>query len=183
MKIELKPTKNQQIVLNKYINACIFTYNKGVELFNYERISNFQQLRNEIVTKTNNKDDLIIPKWLFNQIPENIYETPKSMRAGELRVLASNIKSCFSNLKNQNITHFKMMFKSKKKMLNFIINEEFRNAKLNKIHNDYFLSITQINNIKIKDTNIINKFNLTLSKDFKIQKTRLNKWYLILPVN
>ncbi len=181
MKIQLKPTKKQQIILNKYINDCIYTYNKGVELINYEKYYNYFDLVNELVTKTN-KEDKIIPKWLFNTIPKSIYETPKSIRSQELKVLATNLKSALTNLKNKNIQHFKMSFKSKKKINTFIINEEHKSSKITQTNNNYFLSISKLKNIKIKNTKLINKFKLTLSKDFKIQKTRLNQWYIILSV-
>lgn len=181
MKIQLKPTKKQQIILNKYINDCIYTYNKGVELINYEKYYSYYDLRDELVTKTN-REDYLIPKWLFNTIPESIYETPKTIRGQELKVLASNLKSALTNLKNKNIKYFKMGFKSKKKMNTFIINEEHHVSKITQTNNKYFLSISKLKNIKIKNTKITNKLNLILSKDFKIQKTRLNQWYLILPI-
>lgn len=178
-KVEIKPNKFQQIKLNKYINDTIYTYNKGVELINNEKYYNFQDLRNEIVTKTN-KEDYLIPKWLYNTIPESIYDTPKSIRAQELKVLSVNLKSAISNLKNKNIKYFKMSFKSKRKINSFIINEEKQYADIKRINNNYYLSISKLKNIKIKNTKNINKYKLEIIKDFKIQKTRLNKWYLIL---
>lgn len=154
-------------------------YNKGIELINNEKYYNHFDLVNEIVTKTN-REDYLIPKWLFNTIPESIYETPKTIRSLELKVLAGNVKSALSNLRNKNIKYFKMKFKSKKRINTFIINEEKAVSKINKINNNYYLSISKLKNIKIKNTKDNIKSKLKITKDFKIQKTRLNQWYLIL---
>jgi putative transposase len=57
--------------------------------------------------------DLIVPKEVNQHIPW-VLDTPKETRASAVFDAVSNIKSCFSNLKNKNINHFTMPFKSKR---------------------------------------------------------------------
>lgn len=186
LKIQLKPNKNQIKKLNKFINDSRFIYNQGINLFNNYNISNFQQLRNILVTKERKcNDNLLIPDWLFSNIPyinipDVIYDTPKSIRAQELKVLSENIKSAFSNLKNKNINHFKMNFKSKKRLNTFILNEEKTTSSIININNKKYLNISKLKNILIK-INKKDKIKYEITTDIKIQKNKLNKWYLILP--
>jgi putative transposase len=178
-KIQLKPNKKQQKVLNKYINDSRFIYNEGVNLFNTYGISNHFELVNKIVTKTANYDT-IIPNWFYSSIPISIYETPKTIRSQELKVLSTNIKSAFSNLKNKNIKYFKMRFKSKKRLFNEIINEESRTSSITKKNKKEFLNISKLKNIRIK-RNKKDKIEYNITSDIKLQKTKLNKYYLLLP--
>ena len=178
-KIQLKPTKKQRKTLTKYINDSRFTYNEGVNLFNTYGISNHFELVNKIVTKTA-KYDTIIPNWFYSSIPISIYETPKTIRSQELKVLSTNIKSAFSNLKNKNIKYFKMNFKSKKRLFNEIINEESRTSSITKKDNKEYLNISKLKNIRIK-RNKKDKIEYNITSDIKLQKTKLNKYYLLLP--
>lgn len=176
IKYEIKPNKKQKLILEKFINDCRFTYNKGVECFNNCNISSFYDLRDEVVTN-NYKKDLIIPNWLFTNvyIPDSIFETPKSIRSEEIKVLSTNIKSAFSNLKNKNIKKFKIGFKSKKKIRNPILNCEYSTSKIVRINNKQYLQLTKDLKILINTNKVLN-----LENDFKIQKTLNNKWFLIL---
>jgi putative transposase len=57
--------------------------------------------------------NLIVPKEVNSEISW-ILETPKDVRASAVFDAVANLKSCFSNLKNKNITHFTMPYKSKR---------------------------------------------------------------------
>ncbi len=170
-KILIKPNKLQIQQLKKFINDCRFTYNKAVELFNKDSTLNTMfKLKPYIVSKNTKK------KLNYSiDIPNEIYKTPSSVRSQELKVFETNLKSAFSNLKNKNITHFKMRFK-KKKYSPKILNCEHHASSIIKIDNKLYLKITNIKEpILIKSNN-----EIFLENDFKIQCTKNNKWYLLI---
>ena len=182
-KYKLEPTKSQKIILNKAFNDCRYTYNRGVEMFNNDGISNFMTLRDYLVTKKETESrDHIIPYWFYSKdrgIPESVYETAKSLRANTLKRLSINIKSAFSNLKNKNIKYFKIRYKSKKKLDFNLISDDSTNCKINKEYNKYTLSISKLKNIKIK-VNKNEKLSLNVDSEISILKTNIG-YYLILP--
>ena len=104
-RVKLNPTPNQKALLTKFANGARFTYNAAVEKVNGGAKVNKMSLRNEVVTKKDNAffDD---KAWLL--------ETPKAIRQQAVFEACKNFKSCFSNLKAKNITHFKMQFKSRR---------------------------------------------------------------------
>ena len=136
---------------------------------------------NDYINDYNNS--LLIPDWLYKDknelknifIPESIYNTPKSIRASELKVLSTNIKSAFSNLKNKNIKYFKMKYRSKKSYKSQILNEESRCSSIYEKNEIKYLDISKLKGIKIKS-----KKNIKINHDIKIEKTKENKWFLIL---
>ncbi len=89
-------------MLTKWSNDYRYTYNKSVWVAKETEEYNSYTLRN-----------IIVPKEVNCRIPW-ILETPKEIRASAVFDAVSNIKSCFSNLKNKNINHFTMPFKSKR---------------------------------------------------------------------
>lgn len=170
-KILIKPSKSQIKQLNKFINDCRFTYNKALEIFhNDNSLNTMIKLKPYVVSQKTKKE------LKFNvEIPNEIYETPSSMRSQELKVLETNIKSAFSNLKNKNITHFKIRFKSKKKSPR-ILNCEHHASSIKILNNKQYLKLTNIKNpILIETKELIN-----LENDFKIQCSKNNKWYLLV---
>jgi len=170
-KILIKPSKSQIKLLNKFINDCRFTYNKALEIFNKDNSFNTMiKLKPYVVSKKTKKE------LKYNiEIPNEIYETPSSMRSQELKVLETNIKSAFSNLKNKNITHFKMCFKSKKTSPK-ILNCEHHASSIQILNNKSYLKLTNIKKpILIETKELIN-----LDNDFKIQCSKNNKWYLLI---
>ena len=174
-KFKLEPNKRQKKILNKAFNDCRYTYNRGVEMFNEHSISDFQTLRNYLVTKkiTDNRDHYI-PYFLYSKlgyIPDHIYDTAKSLRANTLKTLASNIKSAFSNLKNKNIKYFKFNYKSKNKLDFNVISDDKTNCNLSKIDNKYYVSISKLKNIKIK-VDLNEKIPLEITSEIKIEKTK-----------
>lgn len=170
-KILIKPSKTQVKQLNKFINDCRFTYNKALEIFNKDNSFNTMiKLKPYVVSKKTKKE------LKFDvEIPDEIYETPSSMRSQELKVLETNIKSAFSNLKNKNIKHFKMRFKSKKKSSK-ILNCEHHASSIVILNNKQYLKLTNIKNPILIDT----KDKINLQNDFKIQCSKNNKWYLLI---
>jgi transposase len=104
-KVKLNPTTVQKRLLNKFADAARFTYNATVEKVNSGSKANKMSLRNDLVTEKDN-DYFTDKPWLL--------ETPKAIRQQAVFEACKNFKSCFSNLKNKNIKHFKVNFKSKR---------------------------------------------------------------------
>lgn len=113
LKLRLKPTAAQKQQLKQWAGASRFTYNKIINTFNNPKETarvNAFKLRNRFVTSetrhgtTNNFfDDKL---WLL--------DCPKAIRKGAVDDAVTARKAALSNLKNGNITHFKMRYRSKK---------------------------------------------------------------------
>ncbi len=101
-KIKLKLTSIQKTTLKTWNCHSRYTYNKTVDIINEEHYSDFD-LRN-----------IIVPEVCNSRIPW-ILETPKSVRENAVFEANKNKKSAITNLKNGNITRFKLRFLSKKK--------------------------------------------------------------------
>jgi putative transposase len=101
-KIKLELTSQQKKIFHKWNDHARYSYNKTVWLMNEVREYDKLYLRNLVVPKEVNADK----EWLL--------ETPKDVRAGSVFEAAKNIKACFTNLKRDNISKFKMNFRSRK---------------------------------------------------------------------
>lgn len=170
-KLLIKPSKLQIKQLNNFINDCRFTYNKALETFNADNsLNSMIKLKPYVVSKKTKKE----LKFSVN-IHDDIHKTPSSMRTQELKVFETNLKSAFKNLKNKNITHFKMRFKSKKTSPK-ILNCEHHASSIKILNNRQYLKLTNIEHpILIETKKLIN-----LENDFKIQCSKNNKWYLLV---
>ena len=103
-KVKIYPTRTQMKKLKQWFGVSRLVYNRALNDIkeNKEEI-NFFKLRNKHVTKKN------------NPIPNEFeFEVPKDVRAECVRDLVKNFNTAFSNLKKNNITKFKMGYKSKK---------------------------------------------------------------------
>ncbi len=220
-------TKDQNIILDKYLDDCRFTYNKGVEFYKQFSISNAGLIRDFIVTKTTKKDlkqelykhvikyvgyilekdsklknkqktknlikesnyELQVQEMIDDidltvyDIPESIYNTPKSLRYNTIRTLETNIKSANSNLKNNNIKYYDIKFKSKKNIGFSTIEEDKCLVKLRNRNNNLFIDITGLKNLKIK----LNKKDKAYFKNkqvvdcaVKLKKTNIG-WFIYIP--
>jgi putative transposase len=101
-KVRLKLTSPQEKMLTTWSHHYRYTYNKAMNLAEETKKYNKHTLRN-----------LTVPKKVNKHIPW-ILETPKDVRASAVFDAVANLKSCFSNLKNKNITHFTIPYKSKR---------------------------------------------------------------------
>lgn len=69
---------------------------------------NFYGMRNKFVIYNNGENEFFNGKeWMT--------ETPKDIRADAIKSCISAHKSAFTNLRNKNIAHFQVNYKSKKK--------------------------------------------------------------------
>ena len=104
LKIKLYPTTIQRKIKNEIFNTTRYVYNKTVECIKNGHEISFQSLRNKLVTVKNNP--------LINDWETDIH---KDIRAGAVNDVVKAYKTCFQNLKRNNISNFKIGFKSRKK--------------------------------------------------------------------
>jgi putative transposase len=102
-KVRLLPKKYQKRILNDWRHAARYSYNKAVFLMNETASYNKMYLC-----------DLITPVEV-NAHASFLLKTPKDIRAAVVFEAIKNAKACFTNLRQGNITHFRMGFKARKK--------------------------------------------------------------------
>lgn len=86
------------------MGTCRYVYNRALSgVKNKTDDLNFQSLRNKYVTRKNNN---ICNDWEYN--------TPKDVRAGEMKSLESSYKTCFKLFRSGKIKSFSLAFKSKR---------------------------------------------------------------------
>lgn len=101
-KYSCKPNKKQKDILFKWFNECDKVYNFCVNYYN----KCIKEGQKEIFLLNNYMKMKII---IFNELyGNNKKEAPYDVLTDEVRAFCSNLKSCFSNLKNGNIKHFEM---------------------------------------------------------------------------
>ena len=146
------------------MNTRRYVYNKSLEkIKKNESKLNFYQLRNELVTAKNNDS---IQEWEL--------ETPKDIRAGAIRDMIKNHKTAFSNLRNRNITGFKIGFSTKRETPSIEIPKTAIT-----LDNGIFIYKKYIpEKIKIAKGE---KINFTIDCDCRLQ-VKNNKWYLVVPI-
>jgi len=110
-KIKLNPTKEQKLKLNAYADGARYTYNTVINAINSgEYTANKIELQNAFVSlkRRDGTYNSFFDKrrWLLR--------TPKVIRQQATFEATKNFKAAFTNLRNKNIDHFKMTFKTKK---------------------------------------------------------------------
>ena len=155
-KISFEITEKNKNIILKWMEECNKLYNHCVYLFN----------SNDKISTDYTKLKLIAFKNLYNNEKKPV---PYDILTDVVKVFCSNVKSCFTNLANKNIKHFKM---NKRKYCNCIcIPKKNINSK------GFFTTILdKINNFnkKIKIENIKSDTKLVYDKDDK-------KFYLFIP--
>jgi len=106
-RIQFFPTKEQEVVLDKWIDACRYTYNECVGLLNKvgsipTKKGWFQWLRDRLVT---NKNIEGTRRWLL--------ETPKHIREGAVKDFIGAYEAALTNRRNGNIQKFRMGIRKK----------------------------------------------------------------------
>jgi putative transposase len=118
--------------------------------------------------------NLVVPSEVNQHIPW-ILETPKAVRESGCFDSLSNLKSCFTNLKNQNISHFTVPYKRKKSLTwSFTVPK----AAIHRV-NDRTLSIyPDMTSSYFRTTESISEIN----HDCKIHYNGLH-YYILIPVD
>ncbi|ABT15101.1 transposase [Paramecium bursaria Chlorella virus NY2A] len=111
-KVKLNPTKQQKLMLMKYANAARYSYNIAIAAVNDKtHKANKIELQNAFLSLKRRDDGS------YNQFFQKrrwLLATPQPIRQQAIFEAAKNFKAAFTNLKNKNIDHFKMKFKTKK---------------------------------------------------------------------
>jgi putative transposase len=164
-KVRLKLTSLQKKLLHKWSDHYRYTYNKTMWLATETREYNKLYLRN-----------LVVPSEVNQHIPW-ILETPKGVRESGCFDALSNLKACFTNLANKNITHFTVPYKKKR---NASLSWSFGIPKTAiRIVNDRTLSIyPDMTSSYFRTTESVKE----VSHDCKIHYDGLH-YYILIPVD
>ncbi len=112
---QIYPTEEQKIVIFNWMNECVKVYNKSIDMYNNNELN-----LNYMVSK------LVVFNKLYNNVDKN---APYDMLTNEVQVCCSNIKSCLSNLNNNNIKFFNMKHKNTSRGQSVLIPKKAVNSK------------------------------------------------------
>lgn len=205
--VEIRLTKTQKTTLDEFMDTYRYIYNQGTTIFNWTGCYKKEPLISHLVVqkvtgspkeqkipswlfRSQSKietNDYIIPWWFYNtgipmgQSPDWTNNTPSTIRKKALAELESNVKSCFTNLKNGNIDHFKLRYKSKK-ALRDVIEEEFATSRIRKSNRSYFLDISKLKGLRLNPKTKKERWACeNMKMDIKIMRSKLNRYYVIIP--
>lgn len=192
-KIRIYPNDIQTKVFNKCIGAARYFYNKSVAYLNKHGLKGNMSraaLRPQIMKSdeevTQNKND---PEYWQVDVP---YDT----RQEAINDAISAFKACCSNLRNGNINHFSVGYKSKKRRCreSFRVNKKALNIiKRTIMPQAMKREFEKHKNCKNRKKKFNNKLRIrkrdiekyeqdgTLSGNFMIVKEKPGKWYICLP--
>jgi len=181
-KIRIYPNGKQVELFLKCFKAHRYIYNKGVEHFNRTNITNKNILQRAVVINDpllSNKE-----KWLA--------DVPKDTRVQAVRLLSKNIKTAFSNLRNGNISRFRINYLSKKRNNDiFSVNnlavsytEKQHKKKLrvfyHRLKKDSVLKISKKSRRWLENTEGIFNSKFNLNHFASITKHKDGSWYFII---
>ena len=172
-KIRFYPNKTQQSIFKSWIGTTRYVYNQCLAAILSGEKANWKKLRNRFVTQKNNPH---LKEWEFN--------TPKDVRVGAIQDLCIASKSAFTNLRNGNISQFKLGFRSKRKESSILIpssamklikdnTKTKRNLKL-KMYSTYISSL-----IKLSNDPCLNGLT-EIKHDCRLSNEN-GKWFLCIP--
>ncbi len=169
-KIKIYPSRRQKKLFAKYFGITRYIYNKCVN-YNEKKIGRISRipLRNNIMGKDSDIDDAL--KWQT--------ELPFDSRQFVIDNFISNYKSAKTNLKNGNITKFKLSYLTRKQRIQrFYINKNAININLAlfKRKNCGNLKITKRNKKKLRKLIKNINHNCTIIKD-------KDSYYICVPMD
>ena len=110
-RIELYLTSTQKEIMNKWLNACIIMYNETIKYFrtcrfkNKKIMMNIGKLKKLLNTK---KTDIV--KWSTIKINNKNVHINKHILDYAINDALMRYKSCLTNIKNNNIKHFRLRY-------------------------------------------------------------------------
>lgn len=177
-KIKFFPTTRQKNILLKWMDSYIDMYNATIRLFKEKRFNRqtislqWQRVRTDYLKniKQNIINDSQLPCYNTNtKVNSHVLD-------GAIKEVCKNYKSCLTNLKNGNITHFRLRYIKYTKPTKIIqIEKNFISSKKNT-----FCSTIFPNDFKFSA-----KFDLKkhINNDFLIQyDNKTNEFFLINPI-
>jgi transposase len=168
VKYEVQPDKKQKDIIFKWMKASVNVYNECVSAN-----------KNKDFNLDYTKSKLIIFKKLYGDEPK---DAPYDMLTDEVRSFCSNIKSCISNLKNNNINHFELDNKNTSKGQSVLIPSKsinkngFFTTKLGIMNGFDKIDVSKItSDSRLIYDRYFNKFYLKCPIYFKIKKIENRK--------
>lgn len=161
LKVYITPNDKQIKILNDWFKECEKVYNYCVDCYN-----------NNFINKKEFNQYKILKIKIFNQIYSNNEKgCPYDILTDEVRIFCSNLKSCMTNFKNGNISHYQMKYRDTSKSHSIFIPK----SSLDKT-GFYLRHLSKMNGFeKIK-------ININDINDFRLIKDNVNKkYYITLP--
>lgn len=160
-KIKIYPTKQQICILDNWFNECTKVYNFCIKKYNKNK-SFFEKM------------DISIKMKIFEELYKNTDKNaPYDVLTDEIRSFLSNLKSCLSNLKNKNITHFELKTKDISKSQSILIPKTA--IKLNGVYKSHLGKMKGLEKIKL-NLNSINDSRLIYDKREKTYFLCIPQW-------
>ena len=164
-KIRIYPDKDQKRIFKNWIGTSRYVYNRSLNAVNEGEKINFYKLRNKYVIA---KDNPLIKDWEL--------ETPKDIRAEAINDMVKAHKTAFSNLKSNNINHFKVRFRSKKQESSIAIPHTAFKLK----NGNMFIYKTYMKD-KIKVSKDKSFLNMEIKHTCRLKNNK-GKWFLYIPI-
>jgi putative transposase len=125
-KVRIYPNKAQKVLFKKCFDAHRYFYNKAVAIIRENDLIEDKKEKNLANTFISIRNNVIISNTLLSKEDNNLWlsEVPYATRELAVKNVITARKAAFTNLKNDNITHFKLNFISKKTSNNiFYVNK------------------------------------------------------------
>ena len=186
-KIRIYPNDIQTLVFNKCIGTSRYFYNKTVAYLNENGIKG--NLYRSILRPKIMKNDRDI---LEDDLEYWQSEVPYDTRQEAINDAITAFKSACTNIRNKNITHFEIKYRSKKKSCreSFRVEKRALNIEemtimpqaMKKQHKNIKSNKTFKNKLRMRKRDVAKfKEDGTLDGNFMIVKEKPGKWYICLP--
>lgn len=182
-KLRIRPTKEQKSLLNQWAGSSRFLYNKSIGLLTNPKnntLRSVYDLRDRLVTF---KGKYLKTKNNFYNNKDWLKQVPKAIKQGAIAEAKANLSSCYTNLRNGNITSFTAPFKSKKQEMLKGWSMSLEKNNISKKGDQLFIfkeSLGEMRYFKTKQLHKLIPSNKPLM-DCKIQKSAYNEYFLIVP--
>ena len=195
LKLKLNPNKDQKIQLNQWAGCVRFLYNKTIACLTNPKNTTLRhkyKLRSRFATVINQETKK--QNSFYNNKPW-LSECLSSVRKYAIYQAEENLRSCFTNLKEGNITQFDAPYRTKKKEQSNGFSYTIEKQDIHKQGNKLYIS--NIGEIKYFCTKQLHKLIPSLKEqksqnkkkeviykpafDCKIQKTAFDEYFLIVP--
>jgi transposase len=142
--VKVKFSSFQHSILQEWIKQCTIVYNKCIEFSKRENID-------KKILYDYTKLKLLVFKELYTEIDTT---TPYDMLTDSVREFCSNLKSCVTNLKENNIDKFEIKEKTKKEVESVFVSGKSINT-----NGIYIRNLTKTKNFKIIYDKILKNIN------------------------
>lgn len=183
LKLRLNPTSAQKTTLAKMAGCYRYTYNKTIAAATARGSTHKDKyrLRDRLVTlktrgKTATNSFFTNKPWLL--------ECPKSVRGNAVMQAVANLKACHSNKKAGNIKAFKSPYMSKKHQASYGWTLQLDAANVKRDGDVLYVLKNVLGSIRYRRTKQLHKLIPGAQADHgcKIQKSRYNEYFLVVPV-